>query len=72
LAAVRAFAAVKFNVDRILAAPQSRPAALAWIEHLEELAGRLDREFPDRYEATKKTLKEDIHAVKQKLAAKYP
>jgi len=41
------------------------------IEHLEKLAGRLDREFPDRYEATRKTLKDDIHAVKQKLAVKY-
>jgi len=39
---------------------------------LEELAGRLDREFPDRYAATRKTLWEDIRAVRQKFAAKFP
>ncbi len=66
------FNPVRAQMDRILAAPQSRQAALAWIGHLERLAGRLDREFPDGHEATKSTLREDNRAVKQKLAAKYP
>ncbi len=66
------FNPVRAQMDRILAAPQSRQAALAWIEHLEKLAGRLDREFPDRYAATRKTLWEDIRAVRQKFAAKFP
>ncbi len=63
---------VRSQMDRILALPQSRQAALGWIEHLEDLSARLDRKFPHRYAATKNTLNADIRVVREKLAAKYP
>ena len=66
------FNPVRAQMDRILAAPQSRQAALAWIEHLEQLARRLDREFPDRYQATKRTLDADVRVLKAELQARYP
>ena len=66
------FNPVLAQMDRLLATPQSRQAALGWIEHLENLSERLNREFPDRYGPEKKSLAGDIAAVEKKLAARYP
>ena len=63
---------VRAQMDHILAAPQSRQTALGYVEHLENLARRLELEFPNRYGPEKKTLDKDIQVVKQKLAARYP
>jgi len=67
-----AYNPVRAQMDRILALPQSRPAALAYLASLQELSMRLQTEFPDRYAAEKKTLAADIAVAKQKVAARYP
>lgn len=66
------FNPVRAQMDRILAWPQSRQAALGCLEHLQQLCRKLKQEFPDRYTSEKKTLDADIAVAKQKFAAKYP
>lgn len=66
------FNPVRAQMDHILALPQSRQAARAYLECLEELGNRLNREFPDRYAPEKKSLDADIAVLKQKLARQYP
>ena len=63
---------VRAKMDRILAQPQSRQAAMAYLESLQQLSARLEEEFPDRYAPEKKTLDADIAVAKQKLAARFP
>jgi hypothetical protein len=65
------FNSVRDTFSRITATPHSRQAALAWIEHLQQIAARLDREFPDQYRPEKATLNRDIAALKALFAAKY-
>ncbi len=66
------FNAVQDQFDRIASAPHSRQAALAYFEHLQRLAERLNREFPGSYQPEKATLEHDLQVVSNKLAAKYP
>lgn len=63
---------VRAQVDRILALPQPKPAARAYLDALEKLLARLNQEFPERYAAEKKSLTEDIAHGKQKLLARFP
>lgn len=63
---------VRAQMDRILALPQPKPVAAAYLHALEALAARFETEFPGRYTAEKKTLAADIAAVKQKFAARFP
>ena len=66
------FNPVRTQMDRILALPQPKPAALAYLNYLERLAARFDEQFPNQYAAEKKTLGDDIAAVKQKVQARFP
>ena len=59
---------VRSQMDRILALPQPKQAAEGYLDSLEKLSVRFNKEFPDRYAAEKKSLAEDIKVVKQKLA----
>jgi len=63
---------VRSQMDRILALPQPKPAAEAYLDSLQKLAGRLNNEFPKRYAAEKKTLGEDIDVLKKKYTARFP
>ena len=45
---------------RILAGPAPEAAAAAYLARVEEIAGRLDREFPVRFADARKTIREDI------------
>jgi hypothetical protein len=63
---------VRSQMDRILAPPQPKPVAEAYLHSLQELARRLDREFPTRYGPEKRTLSEDIAVVTKKFAARFP
>lgn len=65
------FNAVQDQCDRLLATPHSRQVALGYLEHLQKLADRLTREFPDRYQPEKETLNNDIQLVAKKVSAKY-
>ena len=65
------FNALQDQCDRILATPHSRQVALGYLEHLQKLADRLAREFPDSYQAEKMTLTNDLQLVARKMAAKY-
>lgn len=63
---------VRSQMARILALPQPKHAAAAYLDSVEKLAARLDKEFPRRYAAEKKTLAEDIAVVKRKFATRFP
>ena len=67
-----AYNPVRAQMDSILALTQPRFAAQAYLDSLENLAARLQKEFPHRYDAEKKTLAADIAEVKKKFNAKYP
>jgi hypothetical protein len=62
---------VRAQMDRILALPQSKTAAEAYVKSLEQLTAHFEKEFPDRYTAEKKSLAADIEVVKQKLAKRF-
>ncbi len=63
---------VRSQMDRILALPQPKQVAEVYLDSLEKLAVRFNQEFPKRYAAEKQTLKDDIAAVKQRFAARFP
>ncbi len=63
---------VRSQMDRILALPQPKPAATAYLDALESLAVRFNKEFPKHYVAEKRSLADDIAVVKQKFAARFP
>jgi hypothetical protein len=65
------FNAVQNQFDRISSAPHSRQAAIAYIDHLQQLSDRLQQQFPDHYQPEKQTLDNDIQRLKKKLAGKY-
>ena len=65
------FNAVQEQFARISAMPHSRQAALAYIEHLQQLSDRLKQQYPDRYQPEKQTLDNDIQSLKKKFTAKY-
>ena len=65
------FNAVQEQFDRIIGAPYSRQAAIAYVEHLQKLSDRLKQQFPDQYQPEKLTLDNDIKSLKKKLAVKY-
>jgi hypothetical protein len=66
------FNSVQYQFDHLLTTPNSRQAALGYIEHLRNLSGRLKKEFPGSYQPAQQTLDHDIQTVTKKLAAKYP
>jgi hyaluronoglucosaminidase len=66
------FNSVQYQFDQILKTPNSRQTALGCIEHLQNLSGRLKKEFPNSYQPAQQTLEQDIQIVTKKLAAKYP
>lgn len=63
---------VRAHMDRLLALPQPKPAAEAYLDSLQKLAERFNKEFPKRYAAAKQTLAEDITVVKKKFTARFP
>ena len=67
-----AFNPVRSQIDRLLAQPQTRPAAAGVVERLQRLTEALNREFPDRYAPEKKILAADLNYAEQKLAANLP
>jgi beta-N-acetylglucosaminidase len=66
------FNSVQEQMDRILAMPHSRQAALGYIEHLQALSDRLKTEFLGGYLPAKDTLDNDIKVAAKKLAARDP
>jgi hypothetical protein len=63
---------VKVQMDNILALPQPHFAAQAYVNSLDSLAARFEREFPGRYAVEKQTLAADITDVKKKFASQFP
>jgi hypothetical protein len=66
-----AFNAVQEQFDRIISMPYSRQAAIAYIDHLQQLSDRLKEQFPDHYQPARQTLDNDIQLLKKKFALKY-
>jgi len=58
------------KAKELLTAPRGRDLAGAFLRLVEDAAARLDREFPDRYAGTKRTLASHIARAKEMLAAK--
>ncbi len=56
----------------IIQAPNSRQAALGYIEHLRNLSGRLKKAFPGRYQPAIQTLDDNTETAARELAEKYP
>jgi len=54
--------------NRLLAGPNARMEAEAYIARLEEVARRLDREFPATFADARKTLREDISRLRARPA----
>ena len=67
-----AYNPVRARMDNLLALMQPGFAAQAYLDSLDKLAARLQREFPHRYDAEKKTLAADIAEVKKKFNAQFP
>ena len=67
-----AYNPVRTQMDNLLALTQPRFAAQAYLAALDNLAARLQKEFPQRYDAEKQTLAADIAETKKKFAAHYP
>jgi hypothetical protein len=65
------FNAVREQFDRIIALPHSRQAAVAYVEHLEKLANRMQKAFPTSFGAERETLQHDLDLLKQKLKQKF-
>jgi hypothetical protein len=66
------FNAVQDQFSRIVSLPDSQFAAQAFIDKLQNLSGRLEKEFPGHYQSTRETLDGDIQILKRKFAARYP
>lgn len=46
---------------------QSRGEALAFVQHMEDVSTRLDKEFPDHFRASRKTVADDVTWMKGQL-----
>ncbi|MGZ4886693.1 MAG: beta-N-acetylglucosaminidase domain-containing protein [Candidatus Aminicenantales bacterium] len=55
--------------NRILAGPAPKAAAAAYLARVEDVARRLDREFPARFADARKTIREDIARLRERSAA---
>ena len=62
---------VKERYAKLAAMPQSHCMREAFITYLEDLAARMDRAFPKRYAAEKKTLGDDITALRKLESERY-
>ena len=58
---------VRAKLANILAGPDCRPAAHAFIERIEDASFRLRKLFPGRFPATNKTVQDDIDWMKHQL-----
>jgi hypothetical protein len=61
---------VRENFKRLITLPGDDSRARNCLRHMENLAADLDREFPDRYSATKKTIAADILWMKKAMLKK--
>lgn len=62
---------VREQFKRLLGMPHARYIADAFVCKLENLAARMDKAFPNRYEAARKTLRNDISFVKGFMSQRY-
>ena len=54
--------------NRILSSgPAAKASAAEFLARIEGVAGRLDREFPDRFADARKTLRDDISRLRARL-----
>ncbi len=65
------FNAVREQFSRIAAAPHSRYVARAYVDYVQSLADRMEKAFPDRLQAERTTVLDDIQWMKSAFAEKY-
>ena len=62
---------VRERFSEIVKHPHSRYLADLYIEHVVRLRDRMEKAFPDRFEAARKSLQGDIDAMKAIYESKY-
>jgi len=70
-AAQPAFNTVRDQYSRITAQRHAKFPASAFIQHVEDLARRMQEVFPKRYQAARKTLEDDIAWLRESFEATY-
>jgi hypothetical protein len=65
------FNAVREQFSRIASAPHSRYIAREYIDYVQSLSDRMQKAFPDRLKAERKTVMDDIEWMKGAFAEKY-
>ena len=61
---------VRQHFTRLLSSDSTPSEAQAYLRHMEDIAVRLDKAFPQQYADAKKTLRDDIAGMRQELAKK--
>ena len=65
------FNCARGEFTRILSTPHARFTAEGYAAHVEALAGRLDRVFPDRMAPARKTVRDDATWMRSRLSKRY-
>jgi hyaluronoglucosaminidase len=62
---------VRERFDEIVARPHNRFLADLYLNHVRDVLSRLQRQFPDRYAATRKTIQNDLDMMQEIYNEKY-
>jgi len=62
------FNPVRRNFTGLLSSDSARPEAEKYLRRLEDFAARLDVAFPGQFEDARKTLRENLAAMREELA----
>ncbi len=66
------FNAVRHQFEEILALQNSRLAARAYVDYLNQLAARMQKVFPDSFIPEREILRQDLKVISDKLRQRYP
>jgi hypothetical protein len=65
------FNGVREQFEKISNLQHSHQAAVAYVRHMEDLANRMRRAFPDSFAPERRTLQEDVQFLQQRLKQKF-
>lgn len=58
--------------EKLTALTHGKVAAVLFVEHLEEILNKLEKTFPNKYQAERETVKIDLDWMKRELKVRYP
>ncbi|MBU4198490.1 MAG: hypothetical protein KKG09_04245 [Verrucomicrobia bacterium] len=61
---------VRVHFSKLLSATATQAAAWGYLRQMEDLAGRMDAAFPRQFSDARKTLRENIAAMRKELGKK--